>query len=105
MLTIFIEYKIDSKDQQEYLLALQNVRERLTQESIIQHQILEAIDQNNLFVETFQLSTAELYYSWKHMLSNEDPAFPWQPILPYINGGSKKFHLWAFKQVAQNASQ
>jgi hypothetical protein len=99
MYTIFIEYKIFPHAKKKFLGDIQSVQEMLKSEEIQEYQILEAVDQPDLFVETMKVGTLETYREWKKMLNTEDLAFPWAPILQHIVGGRKKFNMWSFQSI------
>jgi hypothetical protein len=103
MYTIFIEYKIFPHAKTYFLLDLQSVQEKLKREEVQEYQLLEAVDQPELFVETMKVVTLETYRDWKQLLTTEDSAFPWAPIMQHIVGGRKKFHMWSFQSIPLTA--
>lgn len=94
--TIFIEYRIDSQYKQDYLRNIENIQSRLQVLSIQEYELLEATDQENLFVERVRMNSLEHYVNWKKMIKEDDPSFPWSSIFPYIIGGKDKFNMWSF---------
>lgn len=99
MITIFIEYKVEQGVRNDYLLSMDLVQERLQAVGVQAYQFLEATDQENLYVETFQLDGEELYHRWKQEISAGEDTTPWSPIFPYIKGGKGRFNMWSFKPV------
>jgi hypothetical protein len=97
MYTIFIEYKIYPHAKKNFLLDLQSVLEQLNHKEVQEYQILEAVDQPDLYVETMKVANLDIYHKWKQMLSTEDVTLPWTPIMKHIVGGRKKFHMWSFQ--------
>ncbi|WP_025026985.1 hypothetical protein [Caldalkalibacillus mannanilyticus] len=99
MPTLFIEYKIHDELKPMFLQERAFVASQIRELGIHQYQVLEAVDQPFLYVESLELPSLELYHQWKKELEEEDPALPWNPILRYVVGGRKKFHMWAFSPL------
>lgn len=93
MLTIFIEYKIREEKRADYLRQIAQMPHRLQKWDVRQYRCYEGADQPNLFVETFEVESAETYHqikAWR--LADGD-------FCHCVAGGAAKVHVWAFRPV------
>lgn len=98
MYTIFVEYKVIPDCLDAYQQAMEGIKESLPA-SLIRYERLEAMAQAHQYVERIEMENLEDFQAWKEELAKDDPAIPWTPILPYIQGGKEKLKMWAFKKI------
>ncbi len=94
MLTVFIEYKVAEEKRREFLQRLSLMPQRLEALGAHGYRSYEGMDQPNLFVETFEVNTEEMYHqvkAWR--LADQD-------FCACVSGGAAKVHVWAFRPVS-----
>ncbi|MGG1664307.1 hypothetical protein [Brevibacillus sp. NRS-1366] len=90
MLTVFIEYKLDPEKRTQGMLLLRDMAARMESMGARQYRTWEGLDQPGLFVEAFDVETAQQYEQIKEMrLADRD----------FCNcvSGEGKLHVWAFR--------
>ncbi|ASJ52118.1 hypothetical protein BP422_00255 [Brevibacillus formosus] len=91
MLTVFIEYKLDTEKRSHALQLLTSMAERMEAMGAHQYRSMEGLDQPGLFVETFEVETVQVYEEIKaNRLADQD-------FCDCISGGAAKLHVWAFR--------
>ncbi|EJL47340.1 hypothetical protein BAG01nite_31090 [Brevibacillus agri] len=94
MLTVFIEYKLQSEKRDQALRLLASMAESMEALGARQYRCMEGLDQPGLFVEAFEVETVHEYEQIKaHRLA--DRAF-----CDCVAGGADKLHVWAFRPAA-----
>ncbi|MFD2613753.1 hypothetical protein [Paenibacillus gansuensis] len=95
---IFAEYRIKRECRSAYLEWAVKAVESMSG-SGVSLEILEGFDQPLLFVELWIGVTEADYRKLKG--EREDESHPlWGQLPQYIEGGSAKFHMWAFTKTA-----
>lgn len=93
MLTVFIEYKLDTEKRSRALQLLTSIAQRMEAMGAHQYRSMEGLDQPGLFVETFEVETVHVYEEIKaNRLADQD-------FCDCISGGAAKLHVWAFRPV------
>lgn len=93
MLTVFIEYKLDTEKRSHALQLLTSMAQRMEAMGAHQYRSMEGLDQPGLFVETFEVETVHVYEEIKaNRLVDQD-------FCDCISGGAAKLHVWAFRPV------
>lgn len=100
MYTIFIEYRVIPHAVSDFLQIHYSMIQKEARTISSKYQFLKGTDQPDIFVEMFHLESLDLYNKWKEHIATGDPALLWSPIIPFIAGGSSKFHMWAFQKPA-----
>ena len=96
-LQIFLEYKVKKEFIKEYEKVMKEILIDLGEYGATNIDWYEAADQESLFVEMFKLPTMAHYHSIKKYRQDMNhPLFG--RLDPFIEGGSKKVHCWAFIQ-------
>lgn len=96
-LQIFMEYKIIPQKIKEYEAAMEMVLTTLPNYDVSEIEWFVAEDQPYLYVEMFEVPTVSHYQALKKLRqSTEHPVF--SSIVPFIEGGEKKIHCWAFQR-------
>ncbi|MED4782660.1 hypothetical protein [Brevibacillus choshinensis] len=93
MLTVFVEYKLDTAKRATALSLLADMSDKLTAMGATQYRCMEGIDQPGLFVEAFEVQAVEQYdqiKAWRLA----DEAF-----CDCVAGGAAKLHVWAFRSA------
>ncbi|MFF0829377.1 hypothetical protein ACFYU8_21840 [Brevibacillus sp. NPDC003359] len=91
MLTVFIEYKLDSEKRSHALRLLTSMAERMEAMGARQYRSMEGLDQPGLFVEAFDVETVQEYEEIKaNRLADQD-------FCECVSGGAAKLHVWAFR--------
>ncbi|MGE5702139.1 MAG: hypothetical protein ACM32O_06395 [Clostridia bacterium] len=93
MYTIFVEYKIDPDQREQYDRHIRSIPKEVEKRGGIGYRLLEGVEQPNTFVEAFEveeLSTYESIRSWR--LSDE-------VLVQLVIGGAAKLHMWAFRPI------
>ena len=94
---IFLEYKVKEDSIKEYEKMMEDVLAGLEKFGASQVDWYEAADQGSLYVEMFKLPTMAHYDTIKKYRQDKDhPLFG--KLDPFIEGGCKKVHCWAFIQ-------
>lgn len=101
-LQIFIEYKINETEVDQYESVMQEVIRKLPEYSAENIQWFVSTDQPNLYVEMFQVPNIAHYKALKKLRkSYEHPIF--SQLDKYIEGGLDRLNCWAFqtKQIQE----
>ncbi|UCZ54100.1 hypothetical protein LGQ02_04785 [Bacillus shivajii] len=92
---VFLEYKIKNEYKKEYEALIPKILKENQSYDAIDVDWFEAVDQNNLYVEMFEIPTMDHYYAVKKDREDKDhPIFG--KLDECIDGGLKKLHCWAF---------
>ncbi|MDF2813814.1 MAG: hypothetical protein K0Q81_14 [Paenibacillus sp.] len=93
MYKVFVEYKVNPEYQEAYIAFMSSVRTRYPH-----LELLEATDQDSLYVEIWLLEEDEDFNMFKQ--ERKDVKHPqWSIILPWIVGGSEKTNIWRFHKI------
>lgn len=93
MMTVFIEYKLNSEKRKQAFDLIGGIEARMTKLGARQFRCYEGYDQPDLIVETFEVNSVETYEQIKRdRLSDE-------AFCDCIAGGSSKLNIWAFCPV------
>lgn len=99
-LTVFIEYKIKSDIIEPYEAHMENVIKELKKDGAITVSWMKAIDQDFLYVESFDVVDEAAYLDFKELrLSGNHPVYG--QLDSMINGGLPKLHCWAFQKKGE----
>ncbi|KYG26946.1 hypothetical protein AZF04_11430 [Alkalihalobacillus trypoxylicola] len=96
-LQVFMEYKIKEECKLEYEKWMPEVKSKVIQSGGNDYEWFQSIEQGSLYVEMFKVPSYEKYLEIKKTRQSEsEPIF--KSIIPFIEGGSKKIHCWAFER-------
>lgn len=99
-LTVFIEYKIKSDTIEPYEAHMENVIKELKKDGAYTVSWMKAIDQDLLYVESFDVADEAAYqYIKESRLSGDHPVYG--KLDNMINGGLPKLHCWAFQKKGE----
>ncbi|MDN4075240.1 hypothetical protein [Fictibacillus terranigra] len=99
-LTVFIEYKVKPGIIEQYEHQMQNVLVELKKDGAGNISWLKALDQDALYVESFDVGSRDSYQSLKQLrLSESHPVYG--PLEKFISGGMAKLHCWAFEKKGE----
>ncbi|MED2973092.1 hypothetical protein P4361_12750 [Fictibacillus sp. B-59209] len=99
-LTVFIEYKVKPDIIEQYEAHMQSVLIELMKDGARNTSWLKALDQDSLYVESFDVEGSEVYHSLKQLrLLKGHPVYG--PLDQMISGGLSKLHCWAFKKKGE----
>ncbi|MFD2703864.1 hypothetical protein [Salibacterium lacus] len=92
---IFIEYKIAAGKEQRYRQLMEETVEALADFGASAFQWFEAVDQNGLYVEMFELESLSVYHTVKEARrSKNHPVF--KKLDECLEGGLDNLHCWGF---------
>lgn len=98
MITVLSEFQILDTKRDQFLHLLDEVKEDLEKLGAKDIVFFEGTDQPGLFVEEFTVQDMEHYQQIKNVRYQEN-SLVWNKFHTCINGGKKKFNIWAFKKV------
>lgn len=97
-ITVFIEYRIDPQKQSVFFKNLPALREATKSAgNVIDHEIMEGIDQPGLIVEVIQVGDMNTYEQLKAMRQSGNGIMG--DVAKTIHGGSSRVNVWAFQPV------
>ncbi len=96
-LQIFMEYKVKQDSIAEYEKAMKEIIRVLPDYGATNINWFVATEQENLYVEMFEVPTESHYHALKKIRQCSDH-FVFSSIDPMINGGCEKIHCWAFQK-------
>ncbi|SFM03157.1 hypothetical protein [Salibacterium qingdaonense] len=92
---IFIEYKIAAGKEQRYRQLMEETAQALDALGASSFQWLEAVDQDRLYVEMFELESLSVYHTVKEARrSKNHPVFG--KLDECLEGGLDHLHCWGF---------
>ncbi|WNB91603.1 hypothetical protein [Bacillus sp. NEB1478] len=98
MITVFMEYKVNTDTYQAYESTMTSVIKELEKSGAADISWYKAADQQTLYVECFQVRDLAVYESIK--LDRTSPEhIVYSKIHPFISGGLEKIHCWAFEKM------
>ncbi|SFP56921.1 hypothetical protein [Salibacterium halotolerans] len=93
---IFIEYKITAGKEQRYRQVMKEIVEALAAFGASSFQWFEAVDQDRLYVEMFELESLSVYHTVKEARrSKNHPVF--NKLDECLEGGLDHLHCWGFE--------
>jgi hypothetical protein len=95
---VFAEYKIKEIDTKAYEQAMTGVITRLKEDGATNIQWYTSVDQENLYVEMYTVSSMSDYTTIKQKRKDEREDI-YRDIHPFIEGNAEKLHMWAFASV------
>lgn len=95
MNVIFVEYRIISEYQKDYMQFMQERVKELKADEMIW---MESADQSGVIVEMWLNSNQGQIDTMKQERLYAK-AGKWKPMEVYIQGGLEKLHIWEFKQI------
>jgi hypothetical protein len=95
---VFSEYKIKNNDTSSYEKAMEDVVSRLKEDGAINIQWYKSVDQNNLYVEMYEVDSMDDYNRIK-VFRKSSVEERYKDIHPFIEGDAEKLHMWAFASV------
>lgn len=94
---IFMEYKVKEANIAEYESLMKKILTTLRDYDATDIEWFVASDQPHLYVEMFKMPTKSHYHALKKLRCDEEHHLFGQ-LIPYIEGGVKKIHCWAFQK-------
>ncbi|WP_096201673.1 hypothetical protein [Bacillus sp. FJAT-45350] len=99
-LQIFMEYKVKQENIQDYEKAMEEILKELPEFGASNIQWFVATDQDDLYVEMFEVPTDSHYHALKKLRQCNDHHI-FSKIAPMVEGGCEKIHCWAFKKKVE----
>jgi hypothetical protein len=97
MIKVFLEYKVIEEYRESYLEVMRQWDRNIPQDvTVLNYHFYEGADQPLLFVEMFDVESLEQYQMIKRQRCDQKTL-----IEPFIEGGRKKIHMWAFREIEQ----
>ncbi|WP_127586635.1 hypothetical protein [Paenibacillus koleovorans] len=93
MFKVFVEYKVYPECREPYILLMDRIRTRIPG-----LELLEAEDQEGLFLEIWTIETTDRYKMFldKRKLAGHPD---WAELVKMIPGGVDKMNIWRFRPI------
>jgi hypothetical protein len=95
----FVEYRVKPGRKDEYLRLVAWLARRYREEGLSDYAVYESVEQQNLFLETFSVLSAEAYRAIRGKLTAEEKAgLRLRQLEQCVEGGEESINRWFFQQ-------
>ena len=103
-LRVYVEYRLIPERRQEWQERLRAWQQQLSRLPVLSYAFYEGVEQPGVIVEEYQVPDQEAYRRLREeRLAEGNPDASWQ-ILPCVQGGREKLHVWAFAPIRLGGS-